>query len=793
MNLFIVESPKKIKEIKKILGKTYTGLSSYGHIMDLSPNKMSIDFDNNFEPTYEICENKKKVVKELISASKEAKQIYLATDKDREGEMISWNIAHILKLKNPKRIVFTSITKKALDESMKNVGTIDYNMVNSQKCRRVLDRLVGFKLSPLLDSFMNSHNLSAGRVQSVIARLIVDRENEIYKFFSKNTIDSKFHFDAIFDMDGENFKAQMFTKKPPLTIKPFKGDISKIPTKDEAEQILTTMIKSVFTIENVFTKKKTQSSPSPFTTSTLQQDASRKLSFNGKRTMATAQTLYECGYITYMRTDAIILSEEALANIEKYILETYDKKYYKKTIYKSNDKAQEAHECIRPTDVFRTDLEEDDRIKYDEIRLYKLIWKRTVASQMANAEFNDLNVQIGIDNLNIYYFSTCIASLVFDGFLILYKNEKKDDENAEPTTKFTADQFKINTILNVLSINATQEYDRPLPRYNEASLTGKLGLNELNIGRPATTADNIQKIVTQGYVKITDCPGKQFNAITLTYSKDNNQIIEKTKMITLSKDTKVFIPTKLGTIITNYLVLHFSKIMDYQFTTDMERKLDDIASGKLVWYEVVKEFYDDFHPLVMARVNVNNLNKIANQRLLGQYNNKDIYTTTTKYGPCIKYLDNLNVKFLKIIEPLNVDTITLNDAIKIIVTNNGYPKLIGLWNRKKIILKKGNDSYYIAYDKKTYTSPQSDLTLDEAIKLIQSDKRHPLKQITLGQKTCSVFQGKENRFLHIENIKTKKAYNVPLPDDEDIDKLDVERINIIVNNAYNKNKNKTKK
>lgn len=787
MNLFIVESPKKIKEIKKILGKNYTGLASYGHIMDLSPNKMSIDFDNNFEPTYEICDKKKKVVKELINASKGAKEIYLATDKDREGEMISWNIAHVLKLKNPKRIVFTSITKKDLDESMKNVGTIDYDMVNSQKCRRILDRLVGYKLSPLLDSFMNSHNLSAGRVQSVIARLIVDRENEIYKFFSQKTINSKFHFDAIFDMDGDSFKAQMFTKKLPLK-QPFKGDISKIPTKEVAEETLTTMMDSIFTIENVFTKKRTQSSPSPFTTSTLQQDASRKLSFNGKRTMATAQTLYECGYITYMRTDAIILSEEALINIEKYILETYDKKYYKKTIYKSNDKAQEAHECIRPTDVFRTDLEEDDRIKYDEVRLYKLIWKRTVASQMANAEFNDLNVQIAIDNLNMYYFSTSIASFVFDGFLILYKNEKKEDD--ENIVKFTADQFKVNTILNVLSINATQEYDKPPPRYNEASLTGKLGLNELNIGRPATTADNIQKIVTREYVKIVDSPGKQFNAINLTYSKDTNQLTEKTKTITLSKDTKVFIPTKLGTVITNYLTLHFSKIMDYQFTTDMERKLDDIASGKLVWYNVVKEFYDDFFPLVMARVNVNNLNKIANQRLLGQYNNKDIYATTTKYGPCIKYLDGLNVKFLKIDEPLKVNTITLDDAKDIIDNNSGYPKVIGLWNRKQIILKKGKDSYYIAYNKKTYTSPKSNLTLNEAIQLIQSDKRHPLKQITVGNKTCSVIQGKENKFLHIEDTKTKKSYNVPLPDGEDIDKLDVDRVNIIVNNAYNKNKTK---
>ena len=804
MNLFIVESPAKIKKICSLLGKTYIGASSYGHIMDLAKNNMSIEFENNFNPIYVINDDKKKVVKELVKAAKNAKEILIATDKDREGEMIAWNIAQALKLKNPKRIVFTSITKKSLQEAIKNVGTIDYNMVNSQKCRRVLDRLVGYELSPVLDSFMNSHNLSAGRVQSVVARLIVDRENEIENFFAANSINSHFQINGTFNIKKQKprLKASLYTKKAPLTTTPFKGDQSKIPTKTEAENLLTEMMSSIFKIQNVFVKKRIQSPSPPYTTSTLQQDASHKLSFNGRRTMLAAQHLYEAGYITYMRTDSTALCDEALKKIEEYILENHDKIYYKKTIYKTNDNAQGAHECIRPTEISTTELQEidgNDKIKQDEIRLYKLIWKRTVASQMAPAEYDDLNIQISISNLDKYYFSTCISALTFDGFLVLYKNinenkeEEEEEENMSDTntklntnTKINTKLFTENTELDAVNIKAQQEYDKPPPRYNESSLLNKLDIKNLNIGRPATLVTIIQKILEKKYAEVKDTKGKDFKAFTLTWTKNKEEITEESKTITLAKEKNKFMPTKLGIDVTNYLTLHFSKIMDYKFTANMEQKLDEIANGNLIWHEVIKEFYDEFHPLVMARVSVNNINKGANLKLLGKYENKDIYATTAKYGPVIKYLDGETVKFLKIVEPLTIETITLGQAIEVIEKNSEYPKLIGLFDRKQIILRKNNDSYYISYNKKTFPSDKPNLTLDEAIKIIKSNGKVPLFQLKNGFKICSVYQGKENRYMNILNTKTKNSYNIPLPDDEIIENLTLERINAIVNERFNK-------
>ena len=474
MKLFIVESPKKIDTICKALGKTYFGLSSYGHIMDLDKSKMSIDFENNFEPIYVINDDKKKVVDALKKGAKRAKEVLIATDKDREGEMIAWNIAHVLKLQNYKRIVFTSVTKKALEDAIKDADKINENIVNSQKARRILDRLVGYELSPLLDSFMDSHNLSAGRVQSVVARLIVDREKEISKFFSGN-LNSYFLVKGVFIVEEQLLKCQLYIKKGLLTSKPFKGDISKILLKEEVTELLKQMIGSIYKIENVFDKKRMQSPQNPYTTSTLQQDGSTKLSFNGKRTMRAAQNLYEAGLITYMRTDAIILSEEALNKIEKYVLATYGPKYYKKTIYGSKEGAQEAHEAIRPTDINVIEAEEYGKIGRDEIRLYNLIWKRTVASQMACAQFNDLNVQISISKLNKYYFATSIATLVFDGFLILYKNV--EDEKGE-NDKFNVKLLVEGTILKANSVQAIQEFDKPPSRYSEASLLKKLRYKE---------------------------------------------------------------------------------------------------------------------------------------------------------------------------------------------------------------------------------------------------------------------------------------------------------------------------
>ncbi len=794
MNLFIVESPAKINKICAALGKTYTGLASYGHIMDLDNSNMSIDFNNNFNPIYVISADKKKVVSDLSQAAKNAKQVFLATDKDREGEMISWNIAQVLKLKNPKRITFTSLTKAALQNAIKNAGLIDENMVNSQKARRVLDRIVGYELSPLIDKFIGDRKLSAGRVQSVVCRLIVDRENEINNFFANDNLNSYFQFGAIFTIKKQELKTQLYTKKLPLTAQPFKGEVSKIGTKLETTNLFATMIESIFTIENVFVKRRIQSPSTPYTTSTLQQDASNKLGFNSKRTMFAAQHLYEAGLITYMRTDSIILSDEALKNIEKYVLENFDKTYYKKSVYKSNDNAQEAHECIRPTDVFTDSIIEGGKLQQDEIKLYNLIWKRTVATQMNPAEYDDLNIQISISKLNKYFFATCIPTIVFDGFLILYKtknnveNEEEEGENEDTNTendKFNVKLLVKDTKLNVLNIKAHQEYEKPPSRFNEASLINKLDVKNLNIGRPSTYAAIMSKIVEKKYVKIDNNPGLDVNSFILTWNHSDTDIKEETKKITLCKEKNKFMPTKLGVTITNYLILHFPRIMDYKFTSSMEQKLDEIANGKLIWHEVIKEFYEEFHPLVMNIVNLNNI-KFNKQESLGKYLNGDIYASETKYGPAIKYVDGTIVKFFKIIEPHTVDNITIDQAINIIKENIDYPKYIGLLEKKKITLKKNGNSFYIDYNKKTYPSTKNNLTLNEAIKIIESGGKIPLLQLKNEARICSIYQGKENRYITVLNTKTKKSYNVPLPDGENLKELTMERINIIVNEKYNK-------
>lgn len=798
MNLFIVESPAKINKICSLLGKQYKGISSYGHIMDLAEKTMSIDFEDNFNPIYVVIKNertdKNKVVADLIKAAKDVKQVYIATDKDREGEMIGWNIATALNLKNPKRIVFTSITKGALQKAIKEVGTINMDMVNSQKARRVIDRLVGFELSPLVDAHMMASRLSAGRVQSVVARLIVDRETEINKFFSNDNLSSFFQFVATF-MIKQQLKTQLYTKKAPLTSKPFKGEISKIGTKEEAVLLLNTMTNSKYTISHIFDKKRMQSAPIPYTTSTLQQDCSVKLSFNGKRTMLAAQHLYEAGYITYMRTDSIILSDDALNKIEKYILANYDEKYYKKTVYASKDGAQEAHEAIRPTDFDVVEIEPYDKIQNDEIRLYNLIWKRTVASQMSQAEYNDVNIQISIDKLDKYYFGACIPNLVFDGFLILYKvidkeNDDKvgDDDNVsvDNNKKFDVKNLVEGNVVDVVSINVTQKYDTPPSRYNEASLLNKLDVKHLNIGRPATLVNIIEKIIAQKYVEIKDVDGKEVNAVNMVWKKGGN-VKEVAKVLTLCKDKKRFVPTKLGIDITKYLVDNFTNIMDYQFTSLMEQKLDDIAKGKLVWHEVVREFYDEFHPLVMKFVNINKIKRLDVGNLLGEYLGKKVYASNTKYGPRVKYVDGETIKFFKFKEPLTLENLTIEDASKIISENLGYPKHIGIHERKKIVLNKNGDSYYLTFNKKNYSCDNKDITLEKAIECIKNGGKVSLLELKGDGKVFNVYKGKDNHYVNILNLNTKKTYNVPLPDGVVIGELTVGVLNRIVKERFNNN------
>lgn len=800
MILVLLESPGKIKKIESILGTKYKALASIGHIMDLDPKNMSIDVENNFEPQYIINSDKIKVVKDLQNAAKKADRILIATDEDREGEMIAWSIANVLKIKKPERITFNSITKTELLKAIENPRDIDTNLVNAQKARRILDRLVGYKLSPLLYKHMEQKSLSAGRVQSVVARLVVDRENEIKNFMAKDST-SFFKFKGTFSSEGDKpFISVLYdleSAKKDGDNKIFRGPISKIDDEALAREFLTKCQDSNFIVENILTKKRTQGPSAPFTTSTLQQDANRKLGFPGKKTMMAAQRLYEAGFITYMRTDSINLSEEALENIGKYVIKTYGKDYYRKFEWKSKTKnTQEAHEAIRPTDVFTTEVS-GGKIGNDEIKLYSLIWKRAVASQMKPAEYDVTSIQISISEDDKHYFMTNIENLSFAGFLAVY-NIGNLDEDTEDDDKDGGDDnekdgknknIKIPEIgaeLNPKMINGTQEYLRPPGRYNQASLIDKLDPKNLNIGRPATYVTIIEKILERVYIQVADINGFEKESLHLSWNAENNKINEETVTIVLGKEKGKYIPTHLGILVTNFLILNFPKIMDYKFTAMMENKLDDIANGDLVWYEVLKEFYDDFHPQVIKIAGAKSEFNNKYTKLLGvNEDGYEIFATIAKYGPVVKLMTDTKTKpkYAPIKEPLTLETVTLNDALKLFE----YPKEIGVYEKKKILLNKGQYGYYLTYNKYKYTlGDKSTVTLDEAIEVIKGKQKKALTTFTNGTKIYSVLDGPYSKYINVYDSKTKKKFNVTLPNNENVDELTLERICEIITEKFNK-------
>ncbi|MCJ7636443.1 MAG: type I DNA topoisomerase, partial [Nitrososphaeraceae archaeon] len=464
--VLVVESPNKIKKIEHILGNGYKVIASVGHIMDLDPNKMSVELDNDFKPIYIVNIDKKTVVANIKKVFNSATELLLATDEDREGEMIAWSIANVLKLdiKKAKRITFNAITKSEITNAIKNPRIINTNLVDAQKARRILDRIVGYELSPLLSKHLGSGNLSAGRVQSVVARLIVDRENEIKKFLSGD-MKSYFKFKGEFTSNKKLFNANAFDLEGKSKNNEYKGEQSKIIGEDKSKKFMETCSKSTFKVEHVFDKKKTRGPSPPFTTSTLQQDANRKCGFSVKKTMMVAQKLYEAGYITYMRTDSVNLSDEAMKDIKKYITEIYGEEYYRYGQYKSKSKnTQEAHEAIRPTELFTTDISDEEHMGTDEVRLYSLIWKRAVASQMKPAEFNITSIQISISKDKDHFFQTSIENLTFAGFLTVYnvaEEEENEEEDNEASTNKDVPIPKVGDVLPLESLLGSQEYLKP--------------------------------------------------------------------------------------------------------------------------------------------------------------------------------------------------------------------------------------------------------------------------------------------------------------------------------------------
>lgn len=797
--LVVVESPGKISKIQSILGSNYLVVASVGHIIDLDPSHMSIDIENGFKPEYKPYPDKSKVITNLRTLAKSSSDILLAADEDREGEMIAWSIAYILKLKNPKRIIFNSITKTELLKAVKSPTQINNNVVDAQKVRRMLDRIVGYSISPLLRTNIGPGKLSAGRVQSVVVELIIDKENEIKKFMDGNGDVSFFKFKGSFyskDGTDNNILTSTLHDLENITDEGiYTGNISKMPTKKSSVRFLEKCMKAEFRIANMFNKKSIRNPSTPFTTSTLQQEASRKFNFPVKKTMQVAQNLYEAGYITYMRTDSINLSKEALSSVRKYVIKTYGKKYHRHMVYKAkNSNTQEAHEAVRPTNINTVFPKTKGKIGNDEIKLYSLIWKRTVASQMKPAEYKVTSIQILISNDAFHYFLSTTEILMFEGYLKVYNIKNlEDDQDTVDNSGNSKYNFKIGEYLLAKEIVGTQEYKRPPLRYNEASLIDKLDPKNLNIGRPSTYATIINKILDRDYVKKSNIDGIKKESLTLSLLDGDTKIKQATKDIVLGKEVNKFVPTSLGLTINEFLVKEFSKIMDYKFTADMENHLDDIAEGKVKWSDIMQEFYNDFNKSVLQVMKNKKTVVDEKTRVLGKdpETGIEIIATIGKHTPVVKKQVSISKYiFAPIKEPLTLKTITLEQALKLFE----YPKDIGKYKQKQIQLMKGQFGFYIKYGKDMkFPLPEGkekDITCEEIIKMIK--EREPLGKFNSNDKMYTILKGKGDYsdYIRVINLKQKgKQFNVPLPENTNVKELTVEKIQNIVKEHYNSKSN----
>lgn len=670
-NLVIVESPAKAKTIEKFLGKEYKVVSSFGHIADLPTKELGVNVDEDFKPKYVVNKDKKDVVKQLKSLSAKAETIWLASDEDREGEAIAWHLAETLKLtdEKTKRIVFHEITKKAIQNAIENPRTIDYNLVNAQQARRILDRLVGYELSPVLWRKVKG-GLSAGRVQSVSVRLIVERERDIQAF---NPVAS-FRIDAEFTTTaGKSFKAKL---------------PKNFNTKEEAEAFLKENIGASFQVADL-TKKPAKKYPAPpFTTSTLQQEAARKLYFSVSKTMTVAQRLYEAGYITYMRTDSVNLSDEAKNSAAQEIVTAYGEKYHKARNYKGKTKgAQEAHEAIRPTNFANHEIPAER----DQQRLYQLIWQRAIASQMSDAELERTNVKISA-NKHDKEFTANGEMIKFDGFLKVYL-EGNDDENEEQAGLLP--EMKKSDQLYNSYITATERFTRPPARYTEASLVKKL--EELGIGRPSTYAPTISTIQNRKYVEKGSIEGEERPYVKFVLKQDKLKEEKLTEKV--GSDKGKLIPTDVGMVVNDFLVNHFTSILDYNFTAKVEEDFDNIAEGKIEWTEMIGDFYQDFHPTVKDVAE--NAEREVGERVLGKdpESGKPVSVRLGKFGPMVQIgtvEDEEKPRFASLGPNQTLGSITFEEALDLFK----LPKTLGEYKEEKVEVNNGRFGPYVRYGKK---------------------------------------------------------------------------------------------
>lgn len=730
-NLVIVESPAKAKTIEKFLGKDYKVASSYGHISDLPSKELGVDVEKDFEPKYIVSKDKKDVVKNLRNLAEKADTVWLASDEDREGEAIAWHLAEQLKLDQSKvkRIVFNAITKNSILKAIENPRGIDYNLVNAQQARRVLDRLVGYELSPILWKKIKS-GLSAGRVQSVAVRLIVEREREINAF----TPEVSFRVVAEFRTEeGKSVKAKL-----PKTF----------ATKEEAHKFLESNVGASFKVANLETKPAKKTPAPPFTTSTLQQEASRKLYFSVSKTMNMAQRLYEAGLITYMRTDSVNLSPEAVEAAKEEIQREYGDKYSKPRKFSQKTKgAQEAHEAIRPTDISIHSVS----VERDQARLYDLIWKRTIASQMSDAELERTLVKIEADK-HKEQFTANGEVLKFDGFLKVYI-EGTDDEDEEQADLLPA--LKVGEPLLNNYMTATQRFSRAPYRYTEASLVKKL--EELGIGRPSTYAPTISTIQNRGYIERGSIEGTERNYIQFTLEKE--QIKEKTLSEITGSDKGKLVPTDIGMIVNDFLVNHFENILDYNFTAKVEQDFDDIASGQEDWTLMMKDFYKGFHPQVKDVEE--NADRETGERILGKdpETGRQVSVRLGRFGPMVQIgvaEEEEKPKFASLLPDQTIEGISLEEALELFA----LPRNLGTYEGKTVEVNVGRYGPYVRFDD-TFISLDKgedvfDVSLDRAIEVIKAKQKadapianYKGKEVTKGKGRFGPFIKWDGMFINV--------------------------------------------
>ncbi|PWT74006.1 MAG: type I DNA topoisomerase [Bacteroidetes bacterium] len=763
-NLLIVESPAKAKTIENILGKEFEVKSCYGHIRDLEKVDMGIDIENNFKPRYIVPDEKQKVVKELKSLAKKAEEVWLATDEDREGEAISWHLCEVLGLdpKTTKRIVFHEITKPAIQSAIKKPRTVDMHLVNAQQARRILDRIVGFELSPVLWRKMSvKNNLSAGRVQSVAVRLIAEREREINAFNAVSTFKVEAEFSAK-DLSDKNVS--------------FTAEGKKYSSEQSAQVFLNSCIKADYTVSDIQVKPGKKSPSSPFTTSTLQQEASRKLGYSVSRTMVLAQKLYESGKITYMRTDSVNLSETAMDDIRNQINSRFGNNYYQSRQYKNkNASAQEAHEAIRPTYMENVTVEDADCRK-----LYDLIWKRTMACQMADAELEKTTAKIQIST-NKEELTASGEVLKFDGFLKVYREDRDEEDIAdEEAQEGMLPPLSIGQKLPLKQMKAVERFSRPLPRYTEASLVKKL--EELGIGRPSTYAPTISTILKRGYVEKRDKEGvkREFRILQLK----NDAVTKLADFETTGAEKSKLFPTDLGLVVTDFLKLYFDDIMDYNFTARIEEEFDEVAAGKMKWNSMLDDFYTPFKKDVENTIE--KAERASGERELGTepQTGKKVLARMGRYGPMVQIgevNDEEKPRFAKLKNTQSIETISFEEAMELFK----LPRKLGQFEDQDVVINIGRFGPYIAHDKKFYSLGKEfdpyTVSYDEAVPIIVE------KRTAKEERTIKVFEKEKIQLLrgpYGPYIKQGlRNYKIPKDKQDTAADLSIEEVKAMIEEA----------